>query len=65
MDKYQLVVQVQWKSSRWQMFFKIGISQACNFVKKRLQHRYFPMRYTKKKINRTPRLCQALNTVNQ
>ena len=41
-------------NSLWQMFFKIGVRPAtllkrdsCNFIKKRLQNRCFPMKFTK------------------
>ena len=41
------------RSSRLQMFFKIGVfKKACNIIKQRLQHRCFPVNIAK--ILRTP-----------
>ena len=38
------------RSSGWQMFLKIGVLKSfetCNFIKGRLQHKYFPVNIAK------------------
>ena len=36
----------------WSLFNKVANIQACNFIKKRLQHRHFPVKF--EKFLRTP-----------
>ena len=49
------------RSSHQRCFVKKGVFKACNFIKKKLQHRYFPVTFAK--ILRTPilkNICQRL-----
>ena len=39
-----LITFIEYRNSHPQMFFKIGVPQACNFTKKRLQGRCFPVK---------------------
>ena len=51
---------IKYRSSRSQMFFRLGVQilKVCNFIKKRLQHRRFPVKFVK--FLRTPFLAEYL-----
>ena len=44
------------------MFFEIGVSQTCNFIKKRLQHRCFLVKLAK--FLRTPPVAASIHIVH-